>query len=42
MVHLRDAGAGHFDVFIGTESIRVTDRAFAAKLSSAVARIEGK
>ena len=42
MVHLRDAGAGHFDVFVGTESTRVTDRGFAAKLSRAVAQIEGK
>ena len=42
MVHLRDAGAGHFDVFVGTERIQVTDRAFAARLSDAARQAEGK
>jgi hypothetical protein len=42
MIHLRDAGAGHFDVFVGTERAQVTDRGFAARLSSAVAEIEGR
>jgi len=42
MIHLRDARAGHFDVFVGTERTRVTDRGFASRLSSAVAEIEGR
>ena len=42
MVHLRDASAGHFDVFIGTRRIQYTDRAFASRLSSAVHKAEGK
>jgi hypothetical protein len=42
MIHLRDAGAGHFDVFVGTERTQVTDRGFASRLSSAVAEIEGR
>jgi hypothetical protein len=33
MVHLRDASAGNFDVFVGTRRVEVTDRAFAARLS---------
>jgi hypothetical protein len=42
MVHLRDARAGRFDVFVGTERISLTDRAFAARLSGAVSKSEGK
>jgi hypothetical protein len=42
MIHLRDANAGHFDVFIGTERAQVTDRGFASRLSRAVAEIEGR
>ncbi|HEV7648649.1 MAG TPA: hypothetical protein VGP26_10840 [Actinophytocola sp.] len=42
MVHLRDAGAGHFDVFVGTERAQVTDRGFASRLARAVAEIEGR
>jgi hypothetical protein len=42
MIHLRDAATGHFDVFVGTERAQVTDRGFAARLSQAVAKIEGK
>lgn len=35
MVHLRDAVTGHFDVFVGTRRVQVTDRAFAARLAKA-------
>ncbi|MPZ84370.1 MAG: hypothetical protein GEV28_29850 [Actinophytocola sp.] len=35
MVHLRDAATGHFDVFVGTRRVQVTDRAFAARLAKA-------
>ena len=42
MVHLRDAGSGHFDVFVGTRRVQVTDRAFAARLSDAARKAEGK
>jgi len=42
MVHLRDASSGQFDVFVGTERVQVTDRAFAARLSSAARKAEGK
>jgi hypothetical protein len=42
MIHLRDAGSGHFDVFVGTERTQVTDRGFASRLSQAVAKVEGK
>lgn len=33
MVHLRDAGSGQFDVFVGTRHVQFTDRAFAARLT---------
>ena len=36
MVHLRDATTGRFDVFVGTRRIQLDDRAFAARLTSAV------
>jgi hypothetical protein len=42
MVHLRDAKAGRFDVFVGTQRVQLTDRAFAARLSGAVSKTEGK
>jgi len=42
MVHLRDAQRGQFDVFVGTERVQVTDRAFAARLSNAARQAEGK
>jgi len=42
MVHLRDARAGHFDVFVGTEKVQVTDRAFAARLSNAARQAQGR
>jgi hypothetical protein len=42
MIHLRDAAAGHFDVFVGTGRIQFTDRAFAARLSDAVSNIKGE
>jgi hypothetical protein len=42
MVHLRDAKAGRFDVFVGTERIPLTDSAFAARLSGAVRKSEGR
>ncbi|MEU5261579.1 hypothetical protein [Amycolatopsis sp. NPDC021455] len=32
MVHLRDAGSGELDVFVGDRRIQVTDRAFTARL----------
>lgn len=40
MVHLRDADSGHFDVFVGTERIQVTDRAFASRIAGAVHKAE--
>jgi hypothetical protein len=39
MVHLRDAATGRFDVFIGTRRIQLDDRAFAARLASAVTTV---
>jgi hypothetical protein len=42
MVHLRDARRGHFDVFVGTERVEVTDPSFAARLSAAARKAEGK
>lgn len=33
VVHLRDANAGQFDMFVGTRHVRFTDRAFAARLT---------
>lgn len=38
VVHLRDAKAGSFDVFVGTRRVEMTDRAFAARLADAAAR----
>ena len=42
MVHLRDAQRGQFDVFVGTERVQVTDPSFAARLSAAARKVEGK
>lgn len=42
MVHLRDAASGQFDVFVGTEKVQVTDRAFAARLAGAARKTEGR
>jgi hypothetical protein len=36
MVHLRSATDGTFDVFVGTNRVQLTDRAFAARLAQAV------
>ena len=36
MVHLRDAGSGELDVFVGDRRIQVTDRAFTARLAKIV------
>ena len=36
MVHLRDAGSGELDVFVGDRRIQVIDRAFAARLAKIV------
>ena len=36
MVHLRSATDGTFDVFVGTDRVQLTDRAFAARLAQAV------
>lgn len=36
MVHLRDAGSGQLDVFVGDRRIRITDRAFTARLAEIV------
>jgi hypothetical protein len=36
MVHLRSATEGTFDVFVGTDRVQLTDRAFAARLVQAV------
>ncbi|MGH3995535.1 MAG: hypothetical protein ACRDSN_24095 [Pseudonocardiaceae bacterium] len=33
VVHLRDANAGQFDLFVGTTHVRFTDRAMAARLT---------
>ncbi|GIH04949.1 hypothetical protein Rhe02_30160 [Rhizocola hellebori] len=37
MVHLRDARAGHFDVFFGDVKVEIVDTNFAAKLATAAA-----
>jgi hypothetical protein len=42
MVHLRDAASGRFDLFVGTERVEVTDRGFAARVSDAARRAEGR
>jgi hypothetical protein len=37
MVHLRSATDGTFDVFFGQKRVQVTDSAFAARLTNAIA-----
>ena len=37
MVHLRSASDGTFDVFFGQKRVQVTDSAFAARLTNAIA-----